>query len=125
MASATASPTTGRRARAMTTEPADGPERPERPGGRDRGRWSDRHRGWGGPGWDGRGWDRRNWDGRGWDSRRRPFMARFGCLFAALFLFMLLGFGLTIWLLASAFGVITGGGLGAEVLAIAIVMLVF
>jgi signal transduction histidine kinase len=72
---------------------------------------------------------RGEWDGRRWDGRAngggRPFMARFGCLFGAFFLLMLLGFGVVVWLIGSALGVVTGGGPGAEVLTIAFVLLVF
>jgi signal transduction histidine kinase len=50
-------------------------------------------------------------------------MRRLGCLFGAFFIFSILGFGLAIWLLASAIGIVSGGGRGAAPLTVAILFL--
>jgi signal transduction histidine kinase len=107
---------------------------PEPAPARRRDRWSDRHSRWGG--WNRGGWNRAGWDGQGWrgpgwggppwaDDRRRPFMRRLGCLFGAFAIFAMLGLGLTIWLLASALGLLAGGGPGAEAIGAAVLLLIF
>ena len=88
-----------------------------------RARWSDRH----GP-WAGRGGPWQRFDGTWsrpprWEGRRSPFMRRLGCLFGAFFIFSILGFGAAIWLLASAVGIVSGGGGGAEALTLALLFL--
>jgi len=101
-----------------------GPDADERPPATSRRhRWSDRHGPWGGGGdpWSG---PRGTWAGPPWwDARRGPFMRRLGCLFGAFFIFSILGFGLAIWLLASAVGIVSGGARGAAPLTVAILFL--
>jgi len=99
---------------------ADADEAPQATIGRHR--WSDRHGPWGGggPPWGG---PRGSWAGPTWDAPRGPFMRRLGCLFGAFFIFSILGFGVAIWLLASALGLVAGGGRGADALTVAIVFL--
>ena len=101
-----------------------GPDADERPPATSRRhRWSDRHGPWGGGGDPWRG-PRGTWAGPPWwDARRGPFMRRLGCLFGAFFVFSILGFGLAIWLLASAIGIVSGGGRGAAPLTVAILFL--
>ena len=107
-------------------------------------RWSDRHGFWegvAGPPWSDdhdakfgrdRWGERSRWSGGGpwgksgsWDGRR-PFMRGLGCLFGAFFLLAILGFGLVLWLVASALGIVAGGGAGGgiDALSIAIVLIV-
>ena len=110
----------------------DGRQSPPSGSGRDR--WSDRHAFWEGVAKDrhGRWGERGPWAARGgwaqsgsWDGRR-PFMRGLGCLFGAFFLLAILGFGLVLWLLASALGIVVGGGPGGgiDALTIAVVLIV-